>query len=593
MNDTILIMIDKIAPNPYQMRQAEDPLAVAELAANIEKNTLLQPPTVRMVQDLGLHRMRVNWDQRHEYEIAFGHIRLAAYKLLVRQDKPDYASIPCFVKDLSDLQMFEMAVAENIKRRDLNPIERARTMHTYMETFKKTSAETGEFFNVDESTVRGAVRLLGLPDIAQEKLAAGEITVDVARKLLTVQRIAGAEAVNEVVEELADKSTNPEEIINHQLKYITKGIEMWMGWKDQEKPLAGVGLWPLALSKEDFPNEYLPELRATDVAKALDLEFTADLRAQLDAWLVRLNFNPSSAADLILEGTPEDDIERLAHLIAPPACTACPFYARLDKTHYCAFSACHKRKVKAWCRKEEVRLSKKLGIPVYDPQQHGKEMIPLKTSWNDNGKNKKIFDAKTDVYLDTKYTSSNSMYGNKHDFTESYLVQAVLVGQTARKLLEKKKKADEAESGIGSNDRLWKIVRENNAHCRDFVLQIAVPLFASAFAALDKPEPIIALTGFDIGDEEYKKATRGRKLELLRQGLAEQALEHSLYEDDYPEDKGPLAVAKYLQGVAKTWGIKLPKDWLTLAEPYLEGLLEYEGLDGKAVVVSVETGKGA
>jgi ParB-like chromosome segregation protein Spo0J len=82
MNESIhYIPIGVIAPNPYQVRQAEDPVAVAELAANIEKNTLLQPPTVRPIADVGLHKFG---GDGCEYEIAFGHTRLAAFRLLAK-----------------------------------------------------------------------------------------------------------------------------------------------------------------------------------------------------------------------------------------------------------------------------------------------------------------------------------------------------------------------------------------------------------------------------------------------------------------------------------------------------------------------------
>jgi ParB family chromosome partitioning protein len=180
---TMLIRLGAIDPNPYQVRQAEDPVAVAELAVNIEKNSLLQSPTVRQIP-LSPH------NQALRYQLAFGHSRLAAYKLLTGQEKAGYDHLPCYVRDLDDLQMFELAVAENIKRRDLNPIERARAMQTYMDKFNKTSAETGKFFACDEATVRGSVRLLGLPEAARAKLSSGEITVGAARALLTLQRIA-------------------------------------------------------------------------------------------------------------------------------------------------------------------------------------------------------------------------------------------------------------------------------------------------------------------------------------------------------------------------------------------------------------------
>jgi ParB/RepB/Spo0J family partition protein len=589
MSDTVMINVDEITANPYQVREVEDPIAVAELAANIEKNTLLQPPTVRRIDT-------IEREIDNKYQIAFGHTRLAAFKLLASQGKLEYLEIPCFVKDLDDLQMFEMAVAENIKRRDLNPIERARAMHTYMEKFNKTSVETGEFFGCDESTVRGAVRLLGLPEPAQEKLAAGEISVDNARKLLTVQRMAGAEAVMEAVEDLAGEFSDvqtADEIINSKLRNSTKGVEMWAGWRDQEEPLAGGGLWPLNLSKEKFPNEYLPWMTEANAAKALEQEFTHDLREQLSSWIASLNFNPQSGPDLVRNGAPEDDIERLAHLIAPPACTACPYYARMSKSHYCAFAACHKRKVQAWAQAELVRLSTKLDLPAYDPQSHGKQIYPLVKNWDDDGKPQKLFNAKTDVCLEIKISGSNSMYGNKHDFTESYLVQAIVVGKTAQKMMAKKAEKKSADNGQKDHERQWKIERENAEKSESFIEEVAISAFAPAYAGLDNIPALVAIaepnSTFDPDDEEFKKATKGRKLEILRQHLADYALSYVL---DYDiRAKGPIATARHLQGVAKEWGLKLPKDWLDQAEPFLEGLTAYEGRDGESINVSAETSK--
>jgi ParB/RepB/Spo0J family partition protein len=574
-----LIPIKWIGVNPYQLRQVEDPAAVAELAENIERNTLLQPPTVRRCAGVG-----------EIYELAFGHTRLAAFRLLVSQGKAGYEQMPCFVRELEDLQMFEFAVAENIKRRDLNQIERATAMNTYMQRFKKTSAETGQFFDCDEATVRGTVRLLRLPEIAKEKLASNEMTVGTARKLLTVQRAAGAAAAEKITRELSKPNADVEEVVNHQLKASTDGIEMWASWRDQEAPQAGVGLWPLATSKENFPNDLLPVISEAEEAKALGQEFTAEMRAKLRTWNEILCLRkPELIQKLITEGAPENDIERLVHLIEPPACTACPFYARLDKQHYCAFAACHKRKVKAWSQAELRKLSKKLDLPIYNPKEHGKETYVLKKGWNDESKAQKFFDARSDVCLQAKHNSSQSMYGNNHDFTDSYTVQAILVGQTALKLIEQRKKTNapgaQAEKWEKQR-RLQNIESENRQHSGSFIENVAAPIFAPAFAGMDKVEPLLALLQMD-PDKKFEAASKGKKLELLRQEMADRALEHvANYEI---KKNGPLATAKHLQGVAKTWGVKLPENWLELVQPFLKGLKEYQGLDGKTVVVSAET----
>jgi IS5 family transposase len=115
---------------------------------------------------------------------------------------------------------------------------------------------------------------------------------------------------------------------------------------------------------------------------------------------------------------------------------------------------------------------------------------------------------------------------------------------------------------------------------------VAAPIFAPAFYGMKKIEPLLALLGKD-PDKKFEAASQGKKLELLRQELAEHALDNIV--DHQIKKNGPLTTAKHLQGIAKTWGVKLPENWLELAQPFLEGLKEYEGLDGKTVIVSAET----
>ncbi len=605
MTDTY--RLDLIEPNPWQSRQSNDPAGIEELALSIARDGLMQIPVGRPIP------VPPPSGEGSIFQLAIGHRRLEAFRLLASiqcgledgnkleliewvhahaavKAGRDFNVMPLEVQDLTDQQMFEMAISENIRRKDLNPVELAAAMKRYMDEFHATSRQAGEFFGVNDATVRGTVRLLDLPATVQEKLAAGEMTVGMARKLLTVQRVAGEEAVTKVTEELSEPNADVESVINHQLKASTGGIEMWGTWRDQEAPLAGAGLWPLATSKENFPNDLLPALGETEAAKALGQEFTAELRAKLKVWLSELNYEPERAQKLIADGAPENDIERLAHLVVPPACTACMFYARVDKAHYCAFATCHKRKIKAWCQAELQRLSKELAIPIYDPQEHGKETYTLKKEWNDNGKFENIFDAHTDICLQAKYNSSQSMYGSKYDFTDSYTVQAILVGKAAHKLIEQRRKANSpSEQGkkYAEESRQRDIEWANRRRSDDFIKKVAAPIFAPAFAGMDSVEPLLALLGRDRGDKEFEKAGKGKKLELLRQKMAERALSNTI---DFPiEKKGPLATAKYLQGVAITWEVKLPENWLELAWPFLDGLTEYEGLDGKTVVVSAET----
>src|SRR6185503_12729563 len=182
METQTLVPLDKIDSNPYQPRQTEDTEAVAEIAESIKRNGLMQIPTARQVNG--------------RYQLAFGHTRLAALRLNGED------CMPLIIRELGDLQMFELGVAENIKRRDLNAIEEAESMRRYMDEFGMNSVEAGEFFNVSPEKVRQAVRLLNLPEAAQEKLAKGTITQTTARTLLSLQKVAPEEALVETLERL-------------------------------------------------------------------------------------------------------------------------------------------------------------------------------------------------------------------------------------------------------------------------------------------------------------------------------------------------------------------------------------------------------
>jgi ParB/RepB/Spo0J family partition protein len=358
-----LIDISLIVPNRYQPRQQADPDAVAELATSIERDGLLQPPTVRKVKSLGQElidaRNNVPLDERDKhhyitYELAFGHNRWEAFKLLVSQGKTDYQKMPVFVRDLTELQMFELAVAENIQRRDLNPVEQAAAMRCYMVEFRKSSRQAGEFFNVNEATVRGTIRLLDLPEAARQRLASGEITIGAAKKLLVLMRVS-PESIAPSVERIV-AGDMPDKVIEEALEslvYKNKAKKMWVSWHNGPA-MAGAGLWPLDTPTATFA-KYLPPvagLEGVDIRlakKALEGgELTAQNRPQLEEWARKLQSGLVAAVALIDQGADAGTIERLDQLINPPACTACPFYVRANNNHFCTWKICHTRKKEAW-----------------------------------------------------------------------------------------------------------------------------------------------------------------------------------------------------------------------------------------------------
>jgi ParB/RepB/Spo0J family partition protein len=559
MNDTSLITLDQIAANPYQVREVEDPVAVTELAANIEKNGLLQPPTVRLVEDTG----QPDW---RGYEIAFGHTRLAAFRLLTSQGKSEFNNIPCFIRELDDLQMFEMAVAENIKRRDLNPIERAKAMHTYMEKFNKTSMETGEFFNCDESTVRGSVRLLGLPEQAQEKVSTGEISVGNARKLLTLQRLAPDE-VDEVIEKLPN-SIDPEKTIGDALQDSAVVLPMQAGYLSREsEPRAGDGLWPLSTPASAFTR--LPELKAADAAKALGGEFTPGQFVDLGSWISELKSPLGDAAipQLIKGGAPQDAIETLAHLIHPPACAACPYMARSSSNYYCGMKACHARKKASWIATQLERASRKLKIAVYDPKQDGKDYLSIDSEWND--KEKKLF---ADRDPDLRLMAGPRTY--EHSFTKDLVARLILVGERAKKQKEEEKA--ERQSPPADRNKEYehqrKLEQKREQKINKFVWFEAAPVFAlllkevAGLAFLETLDKHFFSYEADPLEEPNEKASRPVKLDYARRVILFRMLASEIEDESFEERDAPVtAVAEHLKGVAKTWGVTLPKDWLKKA----------------------------
>ena len=350
--ETVLVPVELIDPNPYQPRKSEDPAAIADLADSIARNGMLQVPTARCVNE--------------RYQLAFGHTRLAAHKLL------QTPTMKLTIQDLTDLQMFEMGVAENVKRRDLNPIEEAEAMKRYMDDFGKTSVEAGEFFAVSEETVRGKIRLLNLPTVARQKLAEGVITVSAARSLLTMARIAPEKVVAKTVDDIEKSlgTRSAEDIIEGAFRYkMNDAVNMHSNNSDG-KPRAGRGGW--LLDMKNFPNKLLPSLTPVDVALALEIQDDQEMIEKAMHLIRWMRGEPDmSEAEYAELKIPDDLVAKIKHLMAPPACTACPFYAKVQGSHFCGMKICHTRKSAAWQDQSLIHASKALKIEVYDELEDG------------------------------------------------------------------------------------------------------------------------------------------------------------------------------------------------------------------------------
>lgn len=175
--------INAIAPNPDQPRTNFKREELEELSASIQKDGLLQPILVRPLED-------------DTYQIIAGERRWQASRLAgLRQ-------VPIRVKEASDDKALELALIENIQRSDLNPIEEAYGYRRMMERLNMTQAEVAQAMSKGRSTVANALRLLELPEEAQQLLFEEKITAGHARAILSIPTKEGRERLTrKLVEE--------------------------------------------------------------------------------------------------------------------------------------------------------------------------------------------------------------------------------------------------------------------------------------------------------------------------------------------------------------------------------------------------------
>ena len=176
------VPIEKIAPNPDQPRTQFKKEEIEELSNSIEKDGLLQPILVRRMDD-------------GTYQIIAGERRWQASKAAGLE------KVPVRIKDVDDNQALELALIENIQRSDLNPIEEAYGYRRLMERRSMTQAEVAQAVSKGRSTVANALRLLDLPEEAQQLLYEEKITAGHARAILSVPTAEGKAKLTEKIVE--------------------------------------------------------------------------------------------------------------------------------------------------------------------------------------------------------------------------------------------------------------------------------------------------------------------------------------------------------------------------------------------------------
>lgn len=159
------VPVELVDPNPRQPRRAFDEQALAELATSIRARGLLQPIVVRALRG-------------GRYELLAGERRLRAARMA------ELESIPAMVRDADERDQLDIALAENMARVDLNPVEEARACAMLVEDLGLTKEEVGRRVGRSRVAISNLIRLLDLPEEALELIERGALTEGHGRAIL-------------------------------------------------------------------------------------------------------------------------------------------------------------------------------------------------------------------------------------------------------------------------------------------------------------------------------------------------------------------------------------------------------------------------
>ncbi len=194
----IMLSPEAIRPNPKQPRRIFDEDALAELAESIAKNGIQEPLIVRNLNG--------------EFQIVCGERRCRAAVMA------GLTEVPVILREVADGDMLKFGLIENIQREDLNAIELANAYRELMAEYNWTQERVSEEVGKKRATVANTLRLLQLPEVIQEQVAIGSLTMGHARAIAAVsgqerqialaRKIAGRGLSVRQAEQMAAQETN-------------------------------------------------------------------------------------------------------------------------------------------------------------------------------------------------------------------------------------------------------------------------------------------------------------------------------------------------------------------------------------------------
>lgn len=255
------IELSKIEANPFQPRTKFDEETLKELAESIKELGLIQPITLRKIDD-------------DKYQIIAGERRYRAAQLAGLE------SIPAYIRKAKDEGMLEMALVENIQREELDAIEIALSYQRLLEELEFTQEELSTRVGKKRSTIANYLRLLKLPAVIQKGLIESQISMGHARAIINIDDSEAQTLIFNQIIKMGLSVRRVEEIVRN------------LNNKESKEPAD--------TEKQRFPKEY------QSLKKQLDKIFSSK---------VDFSMNSEGKGRIVIPFKSTDDLDRIVKII--------------------------------------------------------------------------------------------------------------------------------------------------------------------------------------------------------------------------------------------------------------------------------------
>ncbi len=231
------VRLSEIEPNKGQPRKTFDENALAELADSIREHGIIQPLLVRKLDKGG-------------YQLVAGERRWRASRMIGLDE------VPVVVKELSDTEVMEIALIENLQREDLNPIEEAAGYKELMATYGLTQDQVAKRVGKSRSAIANSLRILNLPKAVQNYVLNGQLSMGHAKALLSY----GSE----------------EEMVSKAKEAVAKGLSVRALEKEATKKEKDVPPTPAKQKKRDHYFEEMEIALNEEMARKVEIQATGE-----------------------------------------------------------------------------------------------------------------------------------------------------------------------------------------------------------------------------------------------------------------------------------------------------------------------------